>query len=312
MTWCGLEAEKRLLLSQSLAPSTIKTYSTGVRHFFNFCQQFFIPVLPIEEVVLENFASSMAHRVGFNTIKVYLCGIQTFSIVHRCPVKIRDMTSLKYVLRGIKRSQGPSHTRITKDPISMAQLRHIISVIKQSYTPRDGNMFMAAILLAFFGMLRVSEYTAPSISTYEPSCHLGINDVGVNWQRQIMHVNIKISKTDPFREGATVRIPVLANELCPVRAMLRFLVTRPPIRGPLFQFCDGRFLTRAHITALLTRAFPNNQRISSHSFRRGGATALANSGTPDYIIQLLGRWKSDAYLQYISLPDNFSRKLLST
>jgi integrase len=35
--------------------------------------------------------------------------------------------------------------------------------------------------------------------------------------------------------------------------------------------------------------------FSSHSFRRGGATLLANAGIPSNMILLIGDWKSDAY-----------------
>ena len=293
------------MLLHYLAPNTVKTYSTGVRHYLVYCNQLLIQALPIYEQVLENFVVSMAPRVGFKTIKVYLCGVQVFAVLNRCLIKIRDMTNLKYVLRGIRRSQGSSHTRLPKDPITLPQLRHLGLTLAATRCPADRKMFTAALLTAFFGMLRVSEYTSPSVAAYDPTTHLCVNDVSINWQRRIMIINIKVSKTDPFRQGATVRIPVLNNDLCPVMAMIRYLAVRPNTQGPLFRFANGRFLTRAHITSLLVTSFPNNPRISSHSFRRGGATALARVGTPDYIVQLLGRWQSDAYLSYISLPDNF-------
>ena len=38
---------------------------------------------------------------------------------------------------------------------------------------------------------------------------------------------------------------------------------------------------------------------STHSLRIGGATVMAAAGLPDYIIQLIGRWKSLAFLTYI-------------
>lgn len=39
--------------------------------------------------------------------------------------------------------------------------------------------------------------------------------------------------------------------------------------------------------------------FSGHSFRRGAATAAAEAGFTEYEIQLLGRWRSDAYKLYI-------------
>ena len=44
--------------------------------------------------------------------------------------------------------------------------------------------------------------------------------------------------------------------------------------------------------------------FSSHSLRIAGASALANAGVPDYIIQKTGRWKSLTFLQYIRLAHN--------
>lgn len=43
----------------------------------------------------------------------------------------------------------------------------------------------------------------------------------------------------------------------------------------------------------------NVEDYSGHSFRAGGATDLFEGGAPPRIIQLTGRWRSDAYLLYI-------------
>ena len=51
---------------------------------------------------------------------------------------------------------------------------------------------------------------------------------------------------------------------------------------------------------LLTAAgVPNANQYTGHSFRRGGATALANSNTSMHIIQKAGRWTSNAAQRYI-------------
>ena len=47
----------------------------------------------------------------------------------------------------------------------------------------------------------------------------------------------------------------------------------------------------------LHRFFDND--IGGHSMRAGGATSLAEHGTPPSIIQAVGRWTSDAFLMYI-------------
>ena len=40
-------------------------------------------------------------------------------------------------------------------------------------------------------------------------------------------------------------------------------------------------------------------RISSHSLRIGGASALAAAGVPDYLIRDMGRWRSLTFLTYV-------------
>ena len=40
------------------------------------------------------------------------------------------------------------------------------------------------------------------------------------------------------------------------------------------------------------------RRISSHSLRIGGATAMAAAGMSEYEIKQMGGWKSDAFLNY--------------
>ena len=184
-------------------------------------------------------------------------------------------------------------------------LAHLLNLIKVNiHNAHDQAMFAAATLLAFFGMLRISEYTTPSPRCFDPHAHLSINDISFNFRRRMLSVRIKASKTDPFRQGMTLRIAFNFSPLCPGLAMLRYFRSRTGTDGPLFIFCSGDFLTRAHLSDLLRYAFPTQQ-VTTHSFRRGGASALAAWGVPQYTIQILGRWRSDAYIRYLQVDDNF-------
>ena len=114
-----------------------------------------------------------------------------------------------------------------------------------------------------------------------------------------------MSKTDPFREGVRIKITVLDHYLCPVHALANYMVRRGNGPGPFFIFQNGAFLTRGRIVDLLHRALPDVLNINTHSFRRGGATALAAAGMPAHIIMIMGRWKSDAFAKYIEIPDDY-------
>ena len=52
----------------------------------------------------------------------------------------------------------------------------------------------------------------------------------------------------------------------------------------------------------LTRAGVDCSNYNGHSLRIGAATTALAGGIPDATIQTLGRWKSDAYKQYIRIP----------
>lgn len=43
---------------------------------------------------------------------------------------------------------------------------------------------------------------------------------------------------------------------------------------------------------------PQGHNVSSHSLRRGGATYLAAANLPDWLIQEMGRWRTDAFKLY--------------
>ena len=49
-------------------------------------------------------------------------------------------------------------------------------------------------------------------------------------------MNIKSSKTDPFRHGVTLYLGQTGVDLCPVAAMIDYLAVRGIASGPLFQF----------------------------------------------------------------------------
>ena len=78
---------------------------------------------------------------------------------------------------------------------------------------------------------------------------------------------------------------------------MSYLHQREPSPGPLFHFSDGRPLTRhrlqTRLQAILKAAdWPG--KYTHHSFRAGPATTAASLGFPDYLIQAMGRWSSDA------------------
>ena len=130
------------------------------------------------------------------------------------------------------------------------------------------------------------------------------SDISFCPKNQYVIIHLKSSKTDPFRKGCNLLIGVTNNFLCPV-----IVNSRGSTQGPLYTFSNDTFLTRGRITDLLTRCFSNTCGLSTHSFRIGGATALAAAGVSDSTIQIMGRWSSDCFKRYLRIPPNTTVKL---
>ena len=169
-------------------------------------------------------------------------------------------------------------------------------------------MLWAAACTGFFGFLRTGEFTVPSAKDYDNEVHLNLNDLALDNRSspQLIGINIKQSKTDPFRKGTMIFLGRSGHAICPVEAITSYLAVRSPQPGPLFMFETGSPLSRTalvkHLQEALQQAGLDPTLYNGHSFRIGAATTAAKCGIEDSTIQTLGRWKSSAYLAYIKIP----------
>ena len=130
----------------------------------------------------------------------------------------------------------------------------------------------------------------PSDSAFDPSVHLSWGDLAVDapGNPTVLSVRLKASKTDPFQKGITLYIGRVSSDLCPVSAVLAYLLSRGKSDGPLFRFKDGRPLTRQQFVAAvqdaLRKAGVDAESYAGHSFRIGAATTAAARGLEDSTI----------------------------
>ena len=163
-------------------------------------------------------------------------------------------------------------------------------------------MITAAVLVAFFALLRSSEYTCPETRHYDPECTLCFQDVQFEGHFQFAQIRISKSKTGPFRLGCDIKVWRTGGRLCPLKALSRFIRHHPFRQGPLFSFRDGSYLTRTRLASIM-RSVLHDVDLNTHSFRIGGVSAAAAAGIPDSTIQVMGRWASNAYRVYLRTPD---------
>ena len=249
--------------------------------------------MPVTEVSLLRFCAAQACRLSYKTIKVYLSAVQFWSSIAGHTIAFNQLPLLYYVLRGIRRTQGNRFTRPRRLPITIFLLRTLHRRVQlQTYTHLQQLMFRAASSLAFFGLLRCSEYTCSHRTSFTSASTLLVNDIWFSPTFHIMYVRIKASKTDPFRVGCTLRIAAISDPLCPVTRMRQYLSVHPTHSGPLFVMSHHTFLIRADMVLFLRRGLPDVANINTHSFRIGGASTAACVGVPDSRIQILGRWST--------------------
>ena len=76
-------------------------------------------------------------------------------------------------------------------------------------------MLTSAVTLAFFGVIRVSEYTSPTRASYDPAHSLLYSDILLTSLLRVAAVRIKASKTYQFKSGCIVRVGVVQDDVCP-------------------------------------------------------------------------------------------------
>lgn len=127
-------------------------------------------------------------------------------------------------------------------------------------------------------------------STSNPSC---------------LRLQIKCSKTDPFRQGCFIYLHHGCTSICPIASVMAYLHLRSPTSGPLFLHKDGHPPTRAQLSNFLQSTLSAagiTESFSGHIFRIGAAITATQQGLPDHLIKTMGHWSSDTYQLYIRTP----------
>ena len=293
------------LLSHSLAPRTNTQYNRCTSNYLQFCEHFNLQAFPVIERNLMLFTMFLSEHSSHSNIKTHLSAIKFHDIRHGHHIQLPPLPRLYLLVRSIKRTHGSDHSKPKRQPITIEMLA---SIYKQLSTPNlniyDRQMLWAACTTAFFGFLRSSEYLSPSTHRYDPTSTLLYYDITPMTSK--VHVNIKSSKTDPFRHGCVLRLCSTKHLICPVKSLSEYHRIHLRKSGPLFIFSNGCLLTRRKFNEFLQSILYHTKQcpVSTHSFRIGAATTTAAAGLPSWLIKQLGRWNSTCFETYIRIPDS--------
>ena len=200
----------------------------------------------------------------------------------------------------------------------------LVSIIGRcrKLSPATGSLLEAAFTLAWFALLRPSEYMlTPRHPRFDPSRHLRAGDItfykeglltqpGVGPTPDAMKANIKQSKTDCLRLGADLSIGRTYRDVCPVMACWNFFsANRVDSHGPAF-CTTGPIRYHTMLNALRHCIHREPNLYGLHSFRVGGAQAMALAGAPIMTIMAHGRWKTmESVARYVENPEHIASQM---
>jgi len=253
------------------------------------------------------FATYLAEQnLSYPTIRVYLSAVRYNCTTMRESLPLTT-PRLNYILKGICKSDAMTYQPREWLPITFP----IMMRLHQTFTTNSSNygdvMIWAACCLAYFGLLRVSEFTSSAHDHFDPSMDLLLSDVALDSRASpsLIQITIKHSKGDQFRKREQICLGKTTHAVCPVRALVKYLARQGGTPGPLFVWPNNKALARASFSSAINKAFQklhmDPHDFNTHSFRIGAATSAKQAGMSDSHLKALGRWWSDAYLRYIRL-----------
>ena len=248
-----------------------------------------------ESVLCMWIASLLDKGIKYRTVTQYIAGLRhhwgSMRVTHTA---LDNMTALQRQLQAAKKTNnGAVRTRLPLTHTELMSMKPFIGA------DRDGAMIWAAMTVAVAGLLRSGEFTS-----VRGSSTLTMSAVRMDKQSDSMVFSLPRDKTS----SSPVHIHIVATHTntCPVNAMLKYTAYRRQAKreAPLFEWSNGRALSQrsliVNMQRLLTAAgVPNAEQYTGHSFRRGGATALANAHTSLHTLKRAGRWSSNAAQLYI-------------
>ncbi len=303
------------LLGNMRSLNTRNAYSSAQKQFVNFCtQNGFLhangSTCPASELTILRFIGNCSASKQASTLRVYLSAIRALHVQSGYPDPLINCLRIPLAIKGLRRSQSLNLKPAGKLPITALVLLSIKSNLNVS--DPDDAMLWAACCTAFFGFLRAAEFTC-SPSQFQEGVHLSLACIKIDKSPipDTVHVYLPRSKTDQFGKGCSILLARSDCALCPVAALMSYLMIRGSSPGPLFRFSDGSPLSKSKLFTNLQRLLSQagwQGRYTLHSFRVGAATTAASLGFPTHLIQALGRWSSDAYKVYIRLPEENLRQ----
>ena len=166
-------------------------------------------------------------------------------------------------------------------------------------------LFRPMFLLAVQAFLRIEEITVSS-SIMTNKIIIDLNEIEITLIPSSLTITCTFSiLSTSLQNFSQVRLVANIRNPCIVSIMSKYLSLRDYAPGPLFVF-NGKPVSQSFFKNIFQSALCatglNNTHIKTHSFRIGAVTTALMKGYTYPQIQQMGRWKSQAFKNYIRVP----------
>lgn len=270
-----------------------------------------------------------------STVTSYLSGVKFMLQIANVDTRFMDENqTLRRVKSGMiqaYRTINPEYEKRTM-PFTVDMIVHTAAHLDQ--TSVEGFMVVSAMKMAYCCLMRNSEYlwnattkhhlqgrcvlfvhTVQGVERVVESSEAWTSGLSVDTLTEII-VDVLSAKNDA--DGAGHRIAFHRKALAQRSANQPFdfaedmwayaIRARPESAGPFFVYRGELRLSYYTFSKCIKETAVQMglkpEFFSTHSLRVAGASALAAAGVPDYVIQIMGRWKSLVFLTYIRLASN--------
>jgi hypothetical protein len=241
-----------------------------------------------------------------DSIKNYVNGVKVLHLLKGVSHVAFEDISVKLTLKGVAKTLR--HTPRQAEPITPGMLVQMANWLDLN-DPADAS-FWALFLVCFFLLLRKSNVVPVAVKNFDSSKQFTRSDF--SFSNNVMLVNGKWAKNNQCgkHSGGLPVLPLPGSILCPVSAYVNMCRLVPAeSSSPAFGlYVAGRYKPITYrqyqykLKSLVEVIGKDPGLYSTHSFRRGGATFAFRAGIPGELIQVLGDWRSDAYLRYLDIP----------
>ena len=294
-----LQSRLKRIFAACIGPVSHTTYL----HHWNTLVHFGVTVLnkPVDLPVETNFVCLfIAHLqslgLKYSTIRNYTSAI---AFVHRISGHA-DPTAdqrVSKVLQGVCNLETKASKSLL--PITKPILHSLVDAIPFcSAVVYNRTMFKAIFLVCFYACLWVGEI----VVTPNANHTLSLEQLTRTSQGYSIKFN-SYKHSNSASELPSFNLSPTNTQYCPVSSLDKYLAQRGTKKGPIFLNESGLPVDRQQLVQFLKACMSMcglpTEKFNSHSFRIGRATQLSLEQVPDDKIKKIGRWKSNAYLQYI-------------